>query len=49
MRRRRQAVPHWELERALRRAALRRGILVGLGGALVALVAFGFLVLLFTS
>jgi heme O synthase-like polyprenyltransferase len=44
--RRYQARPRWELERSLRRQALRRGVLVGIGGVVLLLVAWGFLVAL---
>lgn len=45
--RRRQATARWELERALRRAALRRGVAIGAGGVLLVLVGWLFLVMLF--
>lgn len=46
---RRQATARWELERALRRAALRRGVSVVLAAIGVVLAGWLFLVLLFTA
>jgi hypothetical protein len=45
---RRQAFPAWELERAIRRQVLRERVLVFAGGVLLALVFFGFLLVLGT-
>lgn len=45
---RRQATARWELERSLRRAAFRRGVLVALGGVVLVAVGWLFLVGLFS-
>lgn len=46
---RRQATARWELERSLRRAALRRGVIVVAGAVVFLAGTWVFLVLLFTS